>query len=528
MRNPQVFSCETHWTLSELFARAGVCTSGSGKIPTVPISSLIDDSRSVHPGACFVAVRGVGCDGHDFVPAAVASGAAAIVVDRDGPAPSGVAVVRVDDTRCALAQLASAYYGLCDVEPMLRIIGITGTNGKTTVGWLLRSILQAAHHHTAMLGTVEYDLVSERRTSPLTTPGSIELCRNLAAARAAGATHAVLEVSSHALDQRRCDGLTFTAGVFTNLTGDHLDYHQSMGAYFSAKRRLFDMLAPSAVAVVNIDDPMGELLAQNTAAPVVTYGIDSSQADVRADIEGMDRRATEFVLRGRAMEWSIRTPLIGRHNVLNALAASATAEALGVSPEAIRSGLEKVSGVPGRLQRAEPQGWPYSVFIDYAHTDDALGNVLRTLRLLTTGTLRCVFGCGGDRDRTKRPRMAAVVGTLADVAYVTSDNPRTEDPHAIIDEILRGFSPSHACRIVVNVDRKQAIEAALMDAEAGDTVLIAGKGHETYQLVGDRVLPFDDVEVARNWMNLAGATLTPTLSLRGRGSVAVALAEEVA
>jgi UDP-N-acetylmuramoyl-L-alanyl-D-glutamate--2,6-diaminopimelate ligase len=490
-----------------LFARAGVFASDSGKIPTVPISSLIDDSRSVHPGACFVAVRGVGHDGHDYVPAAVASGAAAIVVDRDGPAPSGVAVVRVADTRSALAKLAPAFYGLLGgVEPTLRIIGVTGTNGKTTVVWLLRSILQAAHHRTAMLGTVEYDLVGKRRPSPLTTPGSIELCRNLASARDAGATHAVLEVSSHALDQRRCDGLTFAAGVFTNLTGDHLDYHRTMDAYFSAKRRLFEMLAPSAVAVVNVDDPMGALLARGTTARVVTYGIDSPSAQVRADIEGMDRCGTEYLLRGRALELSIRTPLIGRHNVLNALAAAATAAAIGVPPEAIRSGLEHVSGVPGRLQRAEPPGWPYSVFIDYAHTDDALGNVLRTLRPLTTGTLRCVFGCGGDRDRTKRPRMAAVVGKLADVAYVTSDNPRTEEPHTIIDEILHGFSPSHACRIVVDVDRKRAIEAALVDSEAGDTVLIAGKGHETYQLLGERVLPFDDLEVARKWMNAAALT----------------------
>ena len=507
MRNLQVSSRAAHWTLPELFVRAGVFANDGGKIPSVPITSLIDDSRAVHPGACFVAVRGVGRDGHDFVPAAVASGAAAIVVDRDGPAPSGVTVVRVADTRSALAKLAPAFYGLLGgVEPTLRIIGVTGTNGKTSVVWLLRSILQAAQHRTAMLGTVEYDLVGERRASPLTTPGSIELCRSLATARDAGATHAVLEVSSHALDQRRCDGLTFAAGVFTNLTGDHLDYHKTMDAYFSAKQRLFEMLPPSAVAVVNVDDPMGALLARGTTARVVTYGIDSPSAQVRAGIEGMDRCGTEFLLRGRALELSIRTPLIGRHNVLNALAAAATAAAIGVPPEAIRSGLENVSGVPGRLQRAEPPGWPYSVFIDYAHTDDALGNVLRTLRLLTTGTLRCVFGCGGDRDRTKRPRMAAAVGKLSDVAYVTSDNPRTEEPHAIIDEILHGFSPSHACRIVVDVDRKRAIEAALVDSEAGDTVLIAGKGHETYQLLGDRVLPFDDLEVARKWMNAAALT----------------------
>ncbi len=490
-------------SLPELFARAGVCAVGGGDIPSATITSLTDDSRSVRPGACFVAVRGAGRDGHDFVPAAVTSGAAAIVVERDGPTPQGVALVRVADTRVALAKLAAAFYLGDDAGSPLCMVGVTGTNGKTTVAWLLRSILRAAGRSPAMLGTVEYDLLGERRPAPLTTPGSIELCRHLATAREAGATHAVLEVSSHALDQYRCDGLRFAAGVFTNLTGDHLDYHRTMDAYFAAKRRLFEMLDPSAVAVVNLDDPMGELLLGSTTAPVVTYGIESPTADVRASIRGMDRRGTYFVLHGRTMELPVHTRLIGPHNVLNALAAAATAEAIGVSAEAIRGGLESVSGVPGRLERAEPPGWPYSVFVDYAHTDDALANVLRALRPLTAGELRCVFGCGGDRDRTKRPRMAATVGELSDVAYVTSDNPRTEDPHAIIDEILHGFSPSDECSIVVDVDRKRAIESALAEAEPGDTVLIAGKGHETYQLVGDRVLPFDDVEVARKWMDAA-------------------------
>jgi UDP-N-acetylmuramyl-tripeptide synthetase len=494
-------------SLPELFARAGVCAIGGGDIPSATITSLTDDSRSVRSGACFVAIRGVGRDGHDFVPSALTSGAAAIVVERDGPTPQGVAVVHVADTRVALAKLAAAFYGLRDdAGSPLCVVGVTGTNGKTTVAWLLRSILRAAGRSPAMLGTVEYDLLGERRPAPLTTPGSIELCRHLATARSAGATHAVLEVSSHALDQHRCDGLAFAAGVFTNLTGDHLDYHKTMDAYLAAKRRLFEMLDPSAVAVVNVDDPMGKSLVKSTRAPATTYGIESPTADVRASVRGMDRRGTHFVLHGRSMELPLHTPLIGRHNVLNALAAAATAEAIGVSAEAIRSGLEGVSGVPGRLQRAEPPGWPYSVFVDYAHTDDALANVLRTLRPLTTEELRCVFGCGGDRDRTKRPRMAATVGELADVAYVTSDNPRTEDPHAIIDEILRGFGPSVACRIVVDVDRKRAIESALAEAEAGDTVLIAGKGHETYQLVGDSVLPFDDVEVARKWMDAAALT----------------------
>ena len=378
---------------------------------------------------------------------------------------------------------------------------MTGTNGKTTVAWLLRSVLRAAGYRVALMGTICYDLVTHVMRAPLTTPGPVDLCRHLAAARHAGADYAVLEVSSHALDQRRTEGLAFTAGVFTNLSGDHLDYHGSMEAYGEAKRRLFVSLGGDAVAVINGDDPMAAVMSADVRARVFTYGIQAANVDIGARIEEVSSSGSRFVLRGPSGGTPIRCALIGRHNIMNALAAAATAEALGLDVEAIRRGLEGTSGVPGRLQRIDSPGGRFSVLVDYAHSDDALRNVLAALRGLSRGRLICVFGCGGDRDRGKRPRMAAVVESLADVAYVTSDNPRTEDPQAIIDQILGGFGPRPRCRIEVDVDRRGAIEQAIAAAQADDTILIAGKGHEDYQLIGNEVLHFDDAEVARDCLS---------------------------
>ncbi len=492
------------WTLRELFAAGGVVAADGSDVSNIAVDSLIDDSRAASRGSCFVALRGTGRDGHEFVDAAAAGGAASVVVERHVPAPPHLAVVRVADTRVALAKLAAAFYRLREPNRRMQLIGVTGTNGKTTVAWMVRAILRAAGEPTALLGTVEYDLLAERRPAPLTTPGCLELCRCLSMARDAGASHAALEVSSHALDQRRCDGLDFVAAVFTNLSGDHLDYHRTMEAYFAAKRRLFEMLAPSAVAVINGDDAMAARLMEATRGRVVRYALELHTAEVRATIRRVDRGGTDFILHIGSGQVPICTSLIGRHNVLNALAAAATVHALGVDSGAIREGLEHIEGVPGRLQRAEPAGWPFSVFVDYAHTDDALRNVLTALRPLTAGRLVCVFGCGGDRDRTKRPRMAAAVEELADAAIVTSDNPRSEEPRAIIDEIVGGFPGARRCDVQLEVDRRLAIEKALAEARAGDTVLIAGKGHEDYQIVGDRVLRFDDLEVAREWFTRSG------------------------
>ena len=498
--------------LFDLMAAAGIVPLGGGSIPRVVLSSLTDDSRKVRPGACFVAVTGTRQDGAQFIDQARSNGASAIIGGSDLLDPTGLPTVQIADPRRALSHLAAAFHGLKgESSRPLKLVGVTGTNGKTTVCWLLRSILQAAGHKSAMLGTVEYDLISQKRAAPLTTPGAVELCECLATARDAGAVYAVLEVSSHALDQGRCDGLAFAAGVFTNLTGDHLDYHATMDAYASAKKRLFEMLPDDAVAVINADDPRSGEFASASKAPVVLYGIESGRVEVRGELQLLDRSGTTFVLHTKDSREPIRLPLIGTHNVANALAAAATALSLGVSMDAVRQGIESVQGVPGRLQRVEPDGWPFSVLVDYAHTDDALRNVLTALRPLTPGRLICVFGCGGDRDHGKRPRMAAVVAELADIAFVTSDNPRTENPTDIIEEILGGFPGGSACRVETEVDRKEAIYAAISQACPGDTVLIAGKGHENYQLIGDRVLHFDDVEVARDAMQHRDTSKQPAL-----------------
>ncbi|UCF33101.1 MAG: UDP-N-acetylmuramoyl-L-alanyl-D-glutamate--2,6-diaminopimelate ligase [Phycisphaerales bacterium] len=487
-------------SLADLLERAGVYPEGGGLSSDVEIVSLTDDSRVVGQGGLFVAVRGHAVDGHRFVEFAAAAGAAAVVVEGGGrfSLSADCRVIRVDDSREALARLAAAFYGLCPASACpLHLIGITGTNGKTTVSWMLRSIVSAAGLRAALIGTVEYDLCRGRMRAPLTTPGAIDLCRHLSDAAEAGATHAILEVSSHALDQRRTDGLFFDIAAFTNFSGDHLDYHGTSEAYLAAKRRLFERLDEHAVAIVNADDPAGRTMADAIAARVIWYGMESSKCDVRARIVSVDRRACEFVLCGSGPEVLLRCPLAGRHNVSNALAASTIALSLGIDSDAIRRGIEGLARVPGRLERVSSDACPFDVYVDYAHTDDALDNVLSVLRPLTKGRLICVFGCGGDRDRSKRPRMAAAVARYADVAYVTSDNPRTEKPEAIIEQILPGFARQSRCAVQVDADRRQAIEAAIGSADTGDTVLIAGKGHEDYQLVGAQVLHFDDREVAR-------------------------------
>jgi len=399
----------------------------------------------------------------------------------------------------ALARLAAVYFGLDGRRSAtLPLIGITGTNGKTTVAWLIRSVLRAAGRRPALLGTIEYDLVRRKAPAPLTTPDPLTLCRCLAEARDAGAEAAVLEVSSHALDQRRCDGLRFAVGVFTNLSGDHLDYHGDMEAYYRAKRRLFDLLDDGGTAIVNRDDPAGERLVKELAVPVRTYGVASDDAYASARIGELSRFASVVDITLADQSFAARIPLLGRHNMYNAVAAATASQAVGVGAEAIRAGLECAGPIPGRLERIDTNDCPFSVVVDYAHTDAALDSALTALRPITSGRLICVFGCGGDRDRGKRPRMGAVVNRLADVAFVTSDNPRTEAPSAIIDDILPGFAVAGGASVRTEPDRRSAIVSAIALARSGDTVLIAGKGHENYQIIGESVFPFDDAVVARD------------------------------
>ncbi len=468
--------------------------------PDLEVTGVAADTRRVAPGHVFVAIRGHKLDGHDFAAEAVRRGAVAVVAERplDGAIPAGVPVVVVDDGRLALARLADAFHG--EPSRRVRVVGVTGTKGKTTTTFLVRSIVRAAGRECGLLGTIAYEAFGRSTVSHNTTPDPVEVQSFLADLARGGAAHAVMEVSSHALCQRRVEGVRFAVAAFTNLKPEHLDYHRTMEEYRDAKGRLFESLGPEATAVLNADDEASARYAARTAARVLRYSARGARSavDVAADAIEVGAGGTRFRLLARGEDAvPVALRLVGRHNVENALAAAACGLSLGLDAATVRRGLEALPAVPGRLEPVEA-GQPFRVLVDYAHTDDALAKVLETGRELLNGAggrLICVFGCGGDRDRTKRPRMGHVAERLADVAVVTSDNPRTEDPGAIIDEILRGLERPE--RAVVEPDRRAAIRQAVSMARPGDLVLVAGKGHETYQIVGDRVVPFDDREVAR-------------------------------
>ncbi|MBA2458285.1 MAG: UDP-N-acetylmuramoyl-L-alanyl-D-glutamate--2,6-diaminopimelate ligase [Gemmatimonadales bacterium] len=480
-------------TWSELLdqlRRADLLVSAPEQGPAV--TGLGVDSRTVAPGSAYLAVRGSRSDGHRFVPEAVARGAAAVVVESGQRA--GVAEVVVRDGRRAALVLGSAWYG--HPARRLELIGVTGTNGKTTTTGLLRHLLN--HSGTAgSIGTLgAFDGRGEAVPSTagsLTTPGPIDLQATFADLAARGVTHVAMETSSHSLDQGRLDGLSFAAALFTNLTRDHLDYHGTMDAYLSAKLRLSALLAPGGVEVVNLDDEAW--LAMQPHSPRVTFGLHPG-ADVRAGEIAMDASGSRFCLAGRFGAADVRLPLLGDFNVANALAAAACALAIGRPLREIAERLGASPQVPGRMERIADT--PCVVLRDYAHTPDALERALATLRPLTAGRLIVVFGCGGDRDRGKRPLMGAIAARLADVAIVTSDNPRTEDPDAILDDIEQGMDARPHRRIV---ERLQAIHAALDEGRAGDTILLAGKGHETYQILGTARVEFDEREIVRRAVN---------------------------
>jgi UDP-N-acetylmuramoyl-L-alanyl-D-glutamate--2,6-diaminopimelate ligase len=457
------------------------------------------------PGAVFVALRGQKDDGARFAPQAVARGAALVVAETPAPATHQGAWVVVPDARLALAVLADRFHQ--HPSGALRVVGITGTNGKTTTAYLLRSILEAAGERCGLLGTVVYSVGREDREATRTTPEAPDVQQMLHEMVDNGCAAAVLEVSSHALALKRVDGVQFAAGVFSNLTRDHLDFHGDMETYFAAKRRLFEMLPDGAPAVVNVDDPKGQLLAASVRRPV-TYGMRTA-ANVTPEPFDYALTGLRFTARTPRGDLQVKSTLVGQPNVYNLLAAIATADALAVPHEAIESGIEQLPGVPGRFELVSQPDDDIGVVVDYAHTDDALKNLLETARALSAGRLITVFGCGGDRDRTKRPLMGAVGGRLSDVLIVTSDNPRTEDAAAIIDEVLRGIPggvdrSARASRpgprgpdVLAIVDRRDAITKAIDLARPGDLVIVAGKGHEKTQVIGERELPFDDVAVSR-------------------------------
>lgn len=461
------------------------------------------DSRAVRQGDIFVALKGTACDGHDFIPQAIANGAKYVVCERNTQYATGdtqYEPIILDDTAEAPAILAQAANG----HPAIKLtnLAVTGTNGKTTVAFLVRSIIQQAGLKCGLMGTVMYDTCSgQAHEASLTTPDCLDIAARQAEMVKNGATHMVIEASSHALSQSRLAQIDFRAAAFTNLAGDHLDYHKTEQDYLAAKTRLFSSLAPDATAVLNRQSAHAEIIAGQTNAAILWYGIDR-RADLTAHIESMNTSGTVFEMEYAGISSTVRTPLLGLYNVSNCLAAGGLCLAADFDLETVATGLSALEAIPGRLEKVE--GGHFSVIIDYAHTDDALKNVLATLKPLCKGCLRVVFGCGGDRDKTKRPRMARVAEQLADFVIVTSDNPRTEDPNAIIEDVVVGFENRNSAAITVEPDRRKAIELAIGAAEPEDIILIAGKGHETYQIIGTQKFDFSDKEIAQQCLARVG------------------------
>ncbi|UCE17534.1 MAG: UDP-N-acetylmuramoyl-L-alanyl-D-glutamate--2,6-diaminopimelate ligase [Gemmatimonadota bacterium] len=450
------------------------------------------DSRAVEPGDLFVALKGIGQDGHAFIPQAVQQGAVAVVVEEAYRA-HGVVQVKVPNTRRALALLAAEYYGAPAQE--LSLIGITGTNGKTTISRLVKSILEAAGHKVGLIGTIEYWMGDERLPAGLTTPESLDLHGLFKKMIANGIGSVVLEVSSHSLSLDRVFGLNFDVGVFSNLSRDHLDFHKTLDEYERAKSMLFQSLDwARAKAVINRDDPSGRHMMEVSKAPVLSYGFDR-ESSVWANGFSLTAQASHFTVHAPDCEFAVDFRLLGRFNVYNALASVGVGYALDIEPSVIKEGLERIGTVEGRFERID-RGQPFTVIIDYSHTPDALEHCLTAARELSRGEVIVVFGCGGDRDSGKRSLMGEVASRLADRIIITSDNPRSEDPELILRDIEEGFPPHSAYEKIA--DRRQAIEKALGLARQGDCVVIAGKGHEAYQIIGRDRIPFSDrAEVER-------------------------------
>jgi UDP-N-acetylmuramoyl-L-alanyl-D-glutamate--2,6-diaminopimelate ligase len=459
------------------------------------------DSRLVRAGDVFVAVAGTHSDGHDFIGQAVQNGAAYIVCQK--PVDCGCAQrIIVNHSAYALGLLAQAAQG--NPSSSLTNLAVTGTNGKTTVSFLVRSVIETAGYEAGLIGTIILSAGKNIQEAAMTTPDALTIAKAARQMVDDGAKFMVIEASSHALDQDRLAGISFTAAAFTNLTGDHLDYHKTMEDYLAAKTKLFTDLPPHAIAVLNAQSEASEKIAEKCRVRKLWYAIDKP-SDITARIHLMDATGSVFSIEFNNYMEKVRTPLAGRHNISNILAAAGLCLAAGFDLGAVAKGLCALETVPGRLEPVvspASQEAGVSVFVDYAHTDDALLNVLNTLKPLCKGRLITVFGCGGDRDKTKRPRMAAVAEKLSDSIFVTSDNPRTEDPQRIIEDILVGFSETARQKIYVETERKKAIGLAISAAKRDDIILIAGKGHETYQIIGTTKTHFSDREVAREWMDV--------------------------
>ncbi|MHC9540617.1 MAG: UDP-N-acetylmuramoyl-L-alanyl-D-glutamate--2,6-diaminopimelate ligase [Vulcanimicrobiota bacterium] len=485
------------------------------------IFSLAYDSRQAQEGCLFFCITGFKMDGHAFAGDAVARGARALCVERDVEVPEGIAVIKVPDTRCALAAMSACFYDYPSRK--LKMIGVTGTNGKTTTTTLISEVMNRSGIKTGLIGTLFIQIGDIVRTSRVTTPESLDLQSILADMVSHGMEAVVMEVSSHALSLGRTSGVSFDRAVFTNLTQDHLDFHHSIDEYFNAKLMLFKELGqesgqelgqgpgmkPGAMAVLNSDDNRTKEILACLSTPSLTYGTIDSNADFRAEDLSLGSGGAAFRLRTPEGEYPVSLSMTGTFNVYNALAALATLSTMGLEMSGCIRLAEEFHGVKGRFQMVR-QGQDFAVIVDYAHTPDGLENILHAAREITSGTLVTVFGCGGDRDRTKRPLMGGIAARLSDVVIVTSDNPRTEDPEKIISDIEEGILPEKKDYEKV-VDRKSAIWKALDLGKKGDTVVIAGKGHENYQIFKDRTIHFDDVEVVQEYF----ASKISSLSIKG-------------
>lgn len=457
--------------------------------PDTEITHVCVDSRATQKGSLFVAVPGNRCDGGHYARQAVDRGAVCVVCQSE--LPPDLPWVKVRDARLALSQLACRWYG--HPSRQLTMLGITGTNGKTTVTYLLRHILQRTGMKTGLIGTVQNIVGEQTLPAQRTTPDALQIQQLLSAMTKNGCSHAVMEVSSHALDQHRAEGIDFAVGIFTNLTEDHLDYHGTMGCYCDAKAKLFQM---SRMGVCNADDPWTERLLAGASCPSVYYGI-HNPAEVWAKDIFLHSRSVDFTVCTARTRTPVHLGVPGRFSVYNALGAIAACGELGIPPEECAAALATFPGVAGRMEVVPTPGKPYTLLIDYAHTPDALENVLKTVRGFAQNRVIAVFGCGGDREREKRPLMGHIAGKLADLTIITSDNPRTEEPMAIIRDILPGIAGAED-KYIVEPDRRGAIALAMGRAAAGDVIVLCGKGHETYQEIGDKTIPMDEREIVRS------------------------------
>ncbi|MFA6321505.1 MAG: UDP-N-acetylmuramoyl-L-alanyl-D-glutamate--2,6-diaminopimelate ligase [Candidatus Omnitrophota bacterium] len=463
-----------------------------GPFADMEVTRIICDSRQVCKGDMFVAFRGYADDGYKFIKDAIAKGAKIVLSEKDFDAPAGMIKILVGDTRTALPVLADNFYG--HPSGKLNMIGVTGTNGKTTITYIIESILKKMGQEPGVIGTISYRINGKSIPARNTTPGPLEL-QSMFSEILNTSRYAVMEVSSHALDQHRVDSVAFDAAIFTNITPEHLDYHKTLNDYFAAKTKIFGKLKEDGTAILNGDDARVVVLKNDIKnKKIVIYGLKDG-ADITAkNVKlSMDRSSFDVIMPGK--KFSVDTHLVGRHNVSNILAAVSACDAVGVSVETMKAGIEALSLVPGRLEPVICDR-PFKVFVDFAHTEDALRKVLGLVKEVAVSEIITVFGCGGDRDRSKRPLMGKVACELSGHVIITSDNPRSEDPSKIIDEIVRGVKEKFS-NYEIEPDRFKAIDKALRMAKAGNIVMIAGKGHENYQIIKDKILPFDDREVVR-------------------------------